>query len=155
MATMIHTRAMFTHTKRLPFFSLASLSRTERQLRALPAARTRKRAERDTSAISRIVWQPNPGRTRLFSPFHLALCFVAIPVPLPQQLPRHSNLLLSLHCIVRAGGHKRNETRIHGPLHETLNTTRAASSHATSLFLSASKRFVRLAERNEREAVRL
>lgn len=34
-----HTRAVFTHMKRLPFFSLASLSRTERQLRALPAAR--------------------------------------------------------------------------------------------------------------------
>lgn len=38
---LIHTRTTLTHIERPPFFLLASLSRTERQLRALPAARSR------------------------------------------------------------------------------------------------------------------
>lgn len=38
---LIHTRTTLTHIERPPFFSLDSLSRTERQLRALPAARSR------------------------------------------------------------------------------------------------------------------
>lgn len=106
-----HTRAVFTHTKRLPFFSLASLSRTERQLRALPAARRANGLNCDASAIYRIVWQPNSGRTRLPLPPSTSRAATPLsPYPFP-TLAYQPLIYLSPFSSSRVKWH--NETRIY------------------------------------------
>lgn len=106
-----HTRAVFTHTKRLPFFSLASLSRTERQLRALPAARRANGLNCDASAIYRIVWQPNSGRTRLPLPPSTSRAATPLsPYPFP-TLAYQPLIYLSPFSSSRVKRH--NETRIY------------------------------------------
>lgn len=106
-----HTRAVFTHTKRLPFFSLASLSRTERQLRALPAARRANGLNCDASAIYRIVWQPNSGRTRLPLPPTTSRAATPLsPYPFPTLAYQ---LLICLSPFSSSRVKQHNETRIY------------------------------------------
>lgn len=147
-----HTRAVFTHMKRLPFFSLASLSRTERQLRALPAARRANGLNCDASAIYRIVWQPNPGRTRLPLPPTTSRAAAPLsPYPFP-TLAYQPLICLSPFSSSRVNQrHTKRNMHIHTVLsHESLNIARRGL--VNTLPLEILNIFLDSTRKNEKES---
>ena len=131
-----HTRGVYTHEK-TPFLLSGLAEPNWASTESSARGSTRKRAESDTSAISRIVWQPNPGRTRLSSPYHFALCQAVSPEPLSYPRPSHSNLPLFLLCIAR------ESACINAAKHAYTRTSSRKSRYRASDFSRTSERFLR------------